>query len=264
MRVRINKSIIIFLASFLSIIAIFSILAVQLSRPTEAKKTREQETLTAWQNRIGAVQSGKIKMFDKMYILNKYGAIYYKYIWGSDAMQDRDPKDYSSIQESLDRSNIVLLPALEFLLTREYAFTNLPLGWPVKSGLVTSEYGGRISPFGFSKDFHTGYDFANIVGTPIYATADGEVILAGGGNSGYGYYVKILHAHGFVSLYAHTSAVLVEKGQRVRRGDQIALLGATGSATGPHVHYEIRLQNPNPANRYEIFLNPLPYIKEKF
>jgi murein DD-endopeptidase MepM/ murein hydrolase activator NlpD len=169
-----------------------------------------------------------------------------------------DSEVFQELMLPLDR-------VLQFIIEREENFLNLPLGWPVTQGSITSDFGDRVSPFGFTTDFHSGTDFANVVGTPIFATASGEVTYAGNSNTGYGYYVKILHNHGFLTLYAHASKILVQEKQQVKRGEMIALMGRSGSVTGPHVHYEIRQFSLDEAGYpFELFLNPLPFVKEKW
>ena len=93
------------------------------------------------------------------------------------------------------------------------------------------------SGFAFS---HGSNDIANAIGTPILAAADGVVISAGY-QGGYGNMVKLRHADGTVTLYGHNSAVLVNVGERVMAGDQIAKMGNTGNSTGPHCHFEVHL-----------------------
>jgi LAS superfamily LD-carboxypeptidase LdcB len=89
-------------------------------------------------------------------------------------------------------------------------------------------------------DVHRGLDFPVPSGTPVLAAADGEVIDAGFNDGGLGYYVKILHSNGFVTLYGHNSELLVDAGMRVTRGQVIANSGSTGNSTGPHLHFELR------------------------
>ena len=87
---------------------------------------------------------------------------------------------------------------------------------------------------------HEGLDIVNDVGTPVYASADGIVSMAGQSGGGYGTVVVINHGYDYQTLYAHLSKVLVHDGQRVRRGDLIAKSGKTGLVSGPHLHYEVR------------------------
>lgn len=112
-----------------------------------------------------------------------------------------------------------------------------PKGWPV-SGRITSAFGYRV--FRGKRDFHTGIDIAVWYRTPVAATADG-VVIAAGWQSGYGWSVEIQHEEGWSTVYAHLSRYLVDVGDRVKRGQIIGLSGSSGNSTGPHLHYEIRL-----------------------
>lgn len=119
-----------------------------------------------------------------------------------------------------------------------------PSIWPT-SGDISSPYGLRWN----GTDFHPGIDIANDVGTPIVATADGRVTAAGWNSGGYGNMVDIDHGNGIMTRYGHAAQVVVRIGQQVKRGQVIAYMGSTGFSTGPHVHYEIRIngQAVNPA-----------------
>ena len=114
-----------------------------------------------------------------------------------------------------------------------------PSIWPV-SGEVTSGFGWRNSPLGGGSELHPGIDIANSLGTPIVATADGQVVQSEWAG-GYGNMVQINHGNGLVTIYGHNSRILVNVGQSVRKGQIIAYLGSTGKSTGPHVHYEVRV-----------------------
>lgn len=111
-----------------------------------------------------------------------------------------------------------------------------PSIWPAQ-GVVSSPYGLRWG----GSDFHPGIDIANDMGTPIRATADGVVSVAGWNSGGYGNMVDINHGNGVMTRYGHASYVVVSAGQQVRRGQIIAYMGSTGFSTGPHVHYEVRI-----------------------
>jgi len=116
---------------------------------------------------------------------------------------------------------------------------------------VSSVYGDRISPTSGVDKFHYGMDFVANEGAPVYATADG-VILVAEKTSGYGNIVEINHKYGYVTAYAHLNSILVKKGQDVMRGDIIGTVGKTGEATGNHLHYEVvYLSKPiDPVNFY--------------
>lgn len=123
------------------------------------------------------------------------------------------------------------------------AVHTVPSIWPA-AGYVSSPYGLRFD----GTEFHQGIDIAAEMGTPIVATADG-VVTAAGWNGGYGNMVDVDHGGGIVTRYGHASALAVTVGQQVRRGEVIAYVGSTGHSTGPHVHYEVRVdgQPVNPA-----------------
>jgi len=110
--------------------------------------------------------------------------------------------------------------------------------WPVRSGYISSPYGYRIHPVRKTRLFHSGVDFATKRGSPILAVADGVVDFSGWRN-GYGRVIDIRHANGLVTRYAHNDANLVQLGQRVRKGQEIAKVGSTGMATGAHLHFEV-------------------------
>ena len=111
--------------------------------------------------------------------------------------------------------------------------------WPV-SGVVSSHFGFRISPGGIGSTYHEGLDIASSYGNPVHATANGRITQAGWVN-GYGYLVEIDHGNGIKTRYGHNSAILVSVGDQVVQGQTISLIGSTGNSTGPHCHYEVRV-----------------------
>ncbi|MFP4348682.1 MAG: M23 family metallopeptidase [Thermodesulfobacteriota bacterium] len=120
-------------------------------------------------------------------------------------------------------------------------------------GLYTSIFGRRKSPFTGLNEFHKGLDIASAEGTPVLATADGTVTYADvKGN--YGNMLVIDHGHGMVTRYAHLKEFLKAPGEKVKRGEKIALMGNTGRSTGPHVHYEVRF-NGVPVDPQKYILN---------
>ena len=113
---------------------------------------------------------------------------------------------------------------------------------------VTSEFGYRSDPFTGQTKGHTGIDIAVPTGTPVRAALPGVVTKATYNAGGYGYYVMIDHGNGMVTLYAHNSKLLVNVGDTVEAGDTVSLSGSTGRSTGPHLHFEVRVngQRVNP------------------
>ena len=161
---------------------------------------------------------------------------------GGEVILDPTTNRANRILEELDRINLFRIAA-----------DKAPVSMPVKAHFrYTSGFGYRRDPKTGGRRMHSGLDFAGSHGTPILSTADGVVVHAGW-QSGYGKLVKIKHAFGIETRFAHLSRIRVEVGQRVSRGDQIGDMGNTGRSTGTHLHYEVRV-NGNA-------VNPMTYIK---
>jgi murein DD-endopeptidase MepM/ murein hydrolase activator NlpD len=133
------------------------------------------------------------------------------------------------------------------LTTRSAAHSTLsPLIWPMPAGQVSQGFGpSQLSfepAFGGYAHFHTGIDIAGPENHPVLAADDGQVVETATGSSGYGNYVVLGHAGGVATLYGHLNQILVRQGDHVSQGDAIGLEGSTGYSTGPHVHFEVRVQ----------------------
>ncbi|MEM9278448.1 MAG: M23 family metallopeptidase [Pseudomonadota bacterium] len=128
----------------------------------------------------------------------------------------------------------------------------VPLGTPVPGAKVSSHYGSRVDPFNGRIAMHSGIDFKAKTGTPVKATGKGVVTKAGR-KGGYGKIVEVKHKNGYITRYAHLSRIAVQVGQHVNKGDIVGKVGSTGRSTGPHLHYEVRLNNKA--------RNPSKYIK---
>ncbi|AXT25745.1 M23 family peptidase [Ruegeria sp. AD91A] len=166
------------------------------------------------------------------------------------SLSTRGEVDELSAEEA--RAN-TLLKQMDQLNLYRLAAEKAPFANPVHSAVrFTSGYGNRRDPKSGGRRMHNGVDFAGPQGTDIFATADGVVTHAGW-QSGFGRLVKIKHAFGIETLYAHNTKINVKVGQRVSRGDHIADMGSTGRSTGTHLHYEVRV-NGKP-------VNPMTYIK---
>jgi murein DD-endopeptidase MepM/ murein hydrolase activator NlpD len=128
--------------------------------------------------------------------------------------------------------------------------------WPEPRAMLSQPFGPSkywFEPaYGIYPHFHTGLDLVEPFGSPIYAADDGIVALVGSSSSGYGNYVVIAHSGGLDTLYGHLSAALVKVGQRVAQGQAVGLEGSTGNSTGPHVHFELRINNKP--------VDPTPYL----
>lgn len=129
-----------------------------------------------------------------------------------------------------------------FIRNKEVLLACTPAIQPVSNkdlNRIASGFGYRIDPVYKTVKMHQGLDFAAPQGTPIYATANGTVKLAGNTGNGYGNHVVINHGYGYETLYGHMYKVKATVGQRIKRGEIIGYVGSTGKSTGPHVHYEV-------------------------
>jgi murein DD-endopeptidase MepM/ murein hydrolase activator NlpD len=145
------------------------------------------------------------------------------------------------------------MSGLERASLMRIAVNKLPLAKPVRSSFrFTSGFGVRRDPKNGHARMHNGTDFASSRGTPIYATGEGMVTFAGW-QSGYGRVIKIRHAFGFETVYAHLNKTRINVGDRVAQGDRIGDMGNTGRSTGVHLHYEVRVGGKP--------VNPLKYIE---
>ncbi|WP_421873321.1 M23 family metallopeptidase [Pararhizobium sp.] len=142
--------------------------------------------------------------------------------------------------EAFDNSLIGLDTALGRLESVRSQAKKLPFNNPSPASDITSTFGNRLDPFLGRLALHAGIDFRAPTGTRIVATAPGTVITAGK-NGGYGNMVEIDHGNGITTRYAHLSTILVNAGDKIRTGEPIARSGSTGRSTGPHLHYEVRL-----------------------
>jgi murein DD-endopeptidase MepM/ murein hydrolase activator NlpD len=167
--------------------------------------------------------------------------------------------DYAKLSIRVDQVSKVanlreqgVIELWELLQDRSALLAATPSTKPVQ-GWYTSRFGYRISPFTEKPLMHEGLDIAAAPGTPVFTTADGTVTFAGY-DPGYGKLVVIDHGYGVETRYGHNSEVFVSSGQKVRHGERISAVGSTGRSTGPHVHYEVRV-NGQP-------VDPLNYILE--
>jgi murein DD-endopeptidase MepM/ murein hydrolase activator NlpD len=146
-----------------------------------------------------------------------------------------------------------MLDAIEAKLGERVRWmSSTPTIAPVR-GILTSGFGTRSDPMTHGPGLHQGIDIAAASGQPVYAAADGLVVLAAATN-GYGQAVYLAHGFGISTRYGHLSEIDVNPGQRVHRGDLIGRVGSTGRSTGSHLHYEVRLDGAP--------VNPLAYILE--
>ena len=153
-------------------------------------------------------------------------------------------KTYAFDQEELSHR------LMEFFEDQKTLLAATPSIWPTK-GWLTSNFGYRKSPFTGKKTMHSGLDIANKSGTLIVAPADG-IVSYSDVKSGFGKVLVIDHGYGYSTFYGHCSKLKKKVGEKVKRGDDIALVGNTGNSTGPHLHYEVRVSG--------VATDPMKYI----
>jgi murein DD-endopeptidase MepM/ murein hydrolase activator NlpD len=160
-------------------------------------------------------------------------------------------QELTQLQGAALKEETSMQALIEYFEDKRSLYASTPSGWPVR-GWVTSPFGPRVSPITGKPQFHEGMDIAVQIGTPVHAPADGVVVKAGF-EAGYGNMVELSHGYGLKTVFGHNSRLNVKPGQHVKRGDIISYSGNTGSSTGPHVHYEVRVNN--------LPVNPARYVK---
>lgn len=159
-------------------------------------------------------------------------------------------EELTQLKGAASKQEASLQMLIEYFEDKRSLYASTPSVWPVR-GWVTSPFGNRTSPFSGILTFHEGMDIAAQTGTPVVAPADGVVIKAGFG-TGYGNMVELSHGYGIKTVFGHNSRLNVKTGQHVKRGDVIAYVGDSGSSTGPHLHYEVRVNG--------LPVNPVKYL----
>jgi septal ring factor EnvC (AmiA/AmiB activator) len=144
------------------------------------------------------------------------------------------------LQTSVNEEGHSLRALEQFMARAGRMLAALPSRWPIR-GPVNSEFGRRVSQWSGSQEFHSGIDIGAERGTPVKAPAPGIVVFTGS-NADYGNTVIIDHGQDVKSLYGHLQKILVVQGQKVERGQTVALSGNTGKSSGPHLHYEIQVK----------------------
>ncbi|MFD2919773.1 M23 family metallopeptidase [Terrimonas rubra] len=169
---------------------------------------------------------------------------------------------YYSIKNIKSRVNVQMESYKEIdslIKNKEQLLAHTPAIQPVSNqdlSRIASGFGYRIDPVYKTVKMHAGLDFAAPQGTPIYATADGRITLAGNAGDGYGNHVIINHGYGYQTLYGHMVKVKGKVGQNVKRGEVIGWVGSTGKSTGPHCHYEVH-KNGNKIDPVYFFYNDI-------
>ncbi len=156
---------------------------------------------------------------------------------------------FSELENNFDTQSLGLVQLQDYFITEDNIKSAIPTGRPIKKGWISSYYGYRVDPFNGKKTFHHGLDFAGKAGSEVLAVADG-IVSWHGTRGGYGEMIEIDHGNGYQSRYAHNKKLVVKLGDRIKKGQAIALMGSTGRSTGPHVHFEVLRDGKtvNPAN----------------
>ena len=170
----------------------------------------------------------------------------------SRSMTERLSGDLGSLTNQAKMKQVSFQEMDEYFKSQKSLLSATPSIWPTR-GWLTSGFGYRKSPFTGLSEKHEGMDIAARTGSNIRAPGDGTVLLLGRQN-GYGNFLEIDHGYGLITRFAHTAKNLVKIGDRIKRGQVIALVGSTGRSTGPHLHYEVHLNG--------IPVNPRNYILE--
>ena len=178
---------------------------------------------------------------------------------GEVAEQVAAGKDYASLVVRIDKAvretqlkEQSVIDLWESLSERQSLINATPNVKPAR-GWLTSRFGYRVSPFSGKSIMHAGLDIAAAPGSPVYAPADGVISFAGY-DSGYGKLVSVDHGYGVTTRFGHTSQIYVQVGQKVSKWDVIAAVGNTGRSTGPHLHYEVRI-NGTPVDPINFILD---------
>ncbi|MBI3571327.1 MAG: M23 family metallopeptidase [Gammaproteobacteria bacterium] len=240
-------------------------LAAQRTAVVEAKRNAEAH-LNALAQRLGQMQAQMMRLNALGSRLTRMAGLDAReFNFSVEAAMGGPEKTIASsnppeLMDSLDRLTREIerqqerLSALEnLLLDRKLNAAVTPSGWPVEGGWISSGFGMRADPFNGHQSQHDGVDIASNMGSPVHAVGDG-VVNHSGEKAGYGLLVEVTHESGLTTRYAHTSSVLVRVGDRVQKGQSIALVGTSGRSTGPHLHFEVV--------RNGTAVNPMRYLQQ--
>lgn len=159
---------------------------------------------------------------------------------------------FSSWQNYEETGLAAAKPQVQVGAAGKIASVSIPSRNPLNNSVMTSDFGMRVHPILGRRQGHKGIDLAAPTGTPVYAPADGIVSRASAFSS-YGLYISIEHGGELQTRYGHLSRLNVAEGQAVHKGDLIGFVGSTGRSTGPHLHYEVRVDG--------VAVNPIPYMQ---
>lgn len=257
---------------FLSALLVSSAIVIYLynrffPRPTDIEANKKYDVL----RENYKVINGKLKTLqEQMAELEKRDNEVYRSIFEANPVPDSARAKLIEQKKEIDKVNVISDDDLEIDIAKQlnnmaarvaYQFNSydaiarliknqdaklacIPAIQPVSNkqlNRIASGFGMRIDPVYGTPKMHKGLDFTAPQGTPIYATGDGTIEIAGSSEGGYGNHVVINHGYGYETLYGHMFRVKVRSGQRVKRGEVIGWVGSTGKSTGPHCHYEVHI-----------------------
>ena len=263
------------------IIGIISFLIVNKGENTEALKNQ----LADYEIQVKLLEKKSSDMQSKLDDLSSMDDHVYREIFGADPISDdirkavtggsdkyisldqlRDGEKIKKLHQRLDNmdnQSKIQKGSYEKLIkmakNKSKMLASIPAIQPVSNKnlrRIASGFGYRIDPIYRTRKMHKGLDFSAPTGTKIYATGDGVIKKVKRARWGYGTHVVIDHGYGYTTLYGHMSRASVRQGQRVKRGQQIGLVGSTGKSTGPHLHYEVA-KNGVQVNPIGYFYNDL-------
>lgn len=273
-------------AIFLVSLAIFAIAYKYFPTPKEQALEREKQMLSYHYSNLNNDLSMMAKDIES---LQEKDAQVHRMIFGIDPLDDAiwnggvGGSNRYSVLQSFEETGEMITESLQnadklkrkinlqkqsldtlyrIALEKENRLASIPSIKPVQKDKLKrrlkslSGYGIRIHPVHKVKKMHDGIDFTAPQGTPIQATGDGKVVRVEYKKNGYGKNVIIDHGYGYKTLYAHMHKIDVRKGEKVKKGQQIGIVGSTGTSTAPHLHYEVRLNN-RPVNPIDYCLDGL-------
>ncbi len=235
--VAIAASVCLFLIGSAFVVAV-SVQAVEYNR-MKARLAYLSAQFLELQGTISSLKQAE-KDFRRLFSLKSKSAVL-----ESADFSDSGSLDMEELREQIESAMQSVADIRKYVAEQKNVYLATPVGWPV-IGTLTSRYGYRNHPVHGDNKLHTGTDISVPPGTEVKTTANGIVSFAGWTENS-GIVVVVEHGHGFSTAYAHNRKTLVRVGQRVTRGEAIAMSGSTGISTGPHVHYEV-WKNGRPAD----------------
>nr|WP_086940967.1 M23 family metallopeptidase [Thaumasiovibrio occultus] len=214
----------------------------------QQRKLQAMQTANATLQATSHQQLDQLKTQDEQLLIQQNELLYLndRLVQVEQIMGISEPGAESTLEQRVDAASINSAVRSEMLRA-------IPSGEPIAAFRRSSGYGRRVHPVTGQVRHHSGLDLTAEVGTEVYAPADGVVELTRRSRTGYGNMVRIQHAFGFTTVYAHLKDFDVKQGEFVAKGQRIAWSGNTGLSTGPHLHYEVRFLNKP--------YNPTPFIK---